>query len=186
MLLIFPTNKSQKHAYNFNELDWRDWLRLLNFLPGLEIPINYPWKQIICLFCSCIWYFWGNNSELWIKQMNFTKCTLVQTLSQERPMPWGDSQSEKLRHNIHPRVHFMWRSPSASSLKGVRFVGFTILQGNKNLQNSKFFYSIHESVHYNSKAHRSLYEAAWFSSPWKAIYPTKKSVSLSLVKASIP
>lgn len=32
------------------------------------------------------------------------------------------SQSEKLRHNIHPRVHFMGRSPSASSHKGVRFV----------------------------------------------------------------
>ena len=175
--------------HNFNELDWRDWLRLLNFLPGLEIPINYPWKQIICLFCSCIWYFWGNNSESWIKQMNFTKCTLVQTLSQERPMPWEDklaNQRSCVTIYIPGCISCDARHLRHLSKAFVSFTGFTILQGSKILQNSKFFYSIHESVHYNSKAHRSLYEAAWFSSPWKAMYPTKKSVSLSLVKASIP
>ena len=54
----------------------------------------------------------------------------------------------------------------------------------ENRSNPSYFLPIYESVHYDSKAHRGLYKAAWFSSPWKAIYPTK-CVSLFLVKASI-
>ena len=55
----------------------------------------------------------------------------------------------------------------------------------ENRSNPSYFLPIYKPVQYDSKAHRGLYKAAWFSSPWKAIYPTI-FVSLFLIKASIP